>query len=80
MKIRIFLKDPDGVYESLRDAFAEAVADENPNLSSDERQTIAEQRKEDADGVIRKWIEFEENVTIEIDTETNTAIVLPVKR
>ena len=63
MKIRITLKDPDGVWDSLVDAGINPNGlDDNPEIG----------------GPIRKYVEFMEYVTIEIDTDTNTASVREV--
>lgn len=40
-------------------------------------ENLSEEEKETAKEVCKKWIEYEEYVTIEVDTEKKTAIVLP---
>lgn len=73
MKIKLMLKDPDGVYESVK----EAVIDSLPEgLSRDEREDVIRTRMENAWDVLRKWVEFQEYVRIEIDTDAGTARVL----
>ncbi len=61
MKFQITLKDPDGVWSSLEEAFGDAN-----NLPPD------------AEAVIDEFIEYNEYVTIELDTETGEARVVPV--
>jgi len=78
MKIKITLKDPDGVYDSLQKAAEESV-DEITGIDEDEKEELIERRKEKISESIEKWVEYDEYVTIEIDTDNNTAKVLPVK-
>ena len=63
MKLRITLKDPDGVWESL------TAVGLDPNEVGD---------MPEINGALCKYVEFREYVTIEIDTEINTARVLEV--
>jgi hypothetical protein len=77
MKVNLFLKDPDGVYESVRDAVQETLPD---NLSEDEQEELLARRTEDTHEKLKKWVEWKEYVTVQIDTDTGEAIVLPVKR
>lgn len=64
MKIQLCFKTPDVVHYALQD-------EEFLNLSEDEQDTIKE--------VIEKYIEYGELITIELDTETQEAIVIKVK-
>ena len=77
MKIAITLKDPDGVYESIRDAANESVAGVS-GLSGEEVEQLIEARREKIYDACAPWIEYGEYVTIEIDTEAGTAIVCKV--
>lgn len=76
MKIRVTMKDPD----SLSDAIAEAASAEIAGISNDadEREAVAELRRKKAGEVCAKWFEYDEYLTVEIDTETGTCIVQPV--
>jgi hypothetical protein len=65
MKFQIVLKDPDGVWESLKDAF-DTAEDPFVEIPTEQLRTI------------EKFVEFGEYVTIEIDTELKTAKVVPV--
>lgn len=78
MKIKITLKDPDGVYESIKEA-AETSVSAVDGLSKKEREELAETRAEQIKEDCGKWVEWGEYVTIEIDTEAGTATVCPVK-
>ena len=61
MKVKLTLKDPDGVYEGLRDA----GVDPNDPPAEVER-------------VMRQYVEFSEYVTVEVDTNTGQARVVPL--
>ena len=77
MKIRITLKDPDGIYESMREAANESIAGVS-GLSGEEAEQLIEARREKIHDACEPWIEYGEYVTIEIDTEAGTAIVCKV--
>ena len=70
MKIQITLKDPDGVSWSVDEAVKIEASKKNDPDEGVIRERIVEQ--------LRDWIEYEEYVTIEIDTKTNKARVVPV--
>ena len=78
MKIQITLKDPDGVYESIKDA-AESSTGDIEGLENDELDALAETRRETIEEQCNRWVKWGEYVTIEIDTEANTATVIPAK-
>ncbi len=62
-KLRIVLKDPDGVWDSVQDAGID------PN-------EIEESEFRD---VFERFVEFKEYVVVELDSETGEARVLPVR-
>ena len=70
MKIRITLKDPDGVSNSV-----DRCIENLRGITDDD----LERQREDIEDSIKGFVEYNEYVTIEIDTDTNTAIVIPVK-
>jgi hypothetical protein len=74
MKFAITFKDPDGVYESLRDAAAESVSSIE-GVDDEERTALEEARQKKFQNFIEQWIRYFEHVTIEFDTEANTALV-----
>lgn len=78
MKIKITLKDPDGVYESIKET-AERSIGEVEGLSDSEIEGLAEKRQESLSEKCRKWIQYGEYVRIEIDTDAGTARVCEVK-
>ena len=77
MKFTITMKDPDGVYESMRDAAeAQMVADGIPEKR---RDALREAVSDELDELVRDWFEYGEYVNVEIDTEAKTATVLRVR-
>lgn len=77
MKIVVTLKDPDGVYDSIRDAVESSIRE--MSLNADEKKVLISSRQKSCERILEKWIEYGEYVRIEFDTEAGTAIVLPVK-
>lgn len=76
MVVEVTLKDPDGFYESVRDAVREDVAKVS-NLDDAEREALEESRTEGVFAVLEKWVQYQEYVTILFDTENRTATVKP---
>ncbi len=74
MKIKIQMKDPDGVYDAVTDAIKDTLRSIQ-GISDDEREKLEESRREEANEAIFKWIDYGEYVTIEIDTDNMTATV-----
>lgn len=77
MKFKVTMKDPDGVYESRQDAITNDVANIE-GLNEDEREAVAEERTEAVKKAMGKWFEYDEYLTVEIDTDAGTCTVLPV--
>jgi hypothetical protein len=77
LKFQVQMKDPD----TLSDAIADAVDEElKPlNLPEDEREAVAEKRIEKVGDVCDKWFKYGEYLTVEIDTEAKTCVVLDAK-
>lgn len=73
-KLRITLKDPDGINEAIDDF---VKANRPTGLSDEEWEDIREERA----SKLRhsKFIEYGDYVSVEIDVDAGTAIVLPVK-
>jgi hypothetical protein len=76
MKFKVTLKDPD----TLSDACNEAATTDVASLigvTDDERESIAKARADLAYGVcVKKWFDYGEYLTVEIDTEARTCIVV----
>lgn len=81
MKIRMTFKTPDVAQDAMREAAdqeaANALEAANP-IDPRELTELATELYFDASNCASKWIRYGEYVTIEIDTETKTATVVPV--
>lgn len=76
MKFKIVMKDPDGVFESVRDAAWDSI--ESLGLEADEKSLVAEQRQERLDEMLEPWFEYSEVVWLEVDTDAGTIRVVPL--
>jgi hypothetical protein len=74
MKIKIHLKDPDGVHDSITDAAKESVK-EDSGYDPEELEMLCDIRFNRLSEKCAPWIRYGEYVTIEIDTDAGTAIV-----
>lgn len=79
MKFKVFLKDPDGVYESITDAVEKSLKESPPTAFDEDLEDIKELRRGSLSKFIREWIQYEEYVYLEFDTETKTARLLRVE-
>lgn len=79
MKIKVQLKDPDGFSESVQDA-VEMSLEELEGIDEDEKEALLETRIEKTWDKLEKFVDCQEYVTIEFDTEAGTATVLLNKR
>jgi hypothetical protein len=70
MKLKISFKSPDAVDYALDEYFED---DEDTNL--EEIEDLKEKVKES----LGKWIEYDEYVVVEFDTDKMTARVVPLK-
>ncbi len=79
MKIQIQFKDPDSPYDAIQDAVETDVKAmvAAGTIDADEAESLAESRLEKEFGKCGKWLKYREYVTIEIDTDAGTAVVLP---
>ena len=79
MKIKIILKSPDAVNDSVRSAVEDQYRNEHNKhdeyLDDDEWVEINERVNALFNGPLHKWIAYREYVTIEIDTDAGTARV-----
>lgn len=77
MKIRITLKDPDRIYEAVEDTVRESLKGLH-DLEDDEKAAIMESRSEKTWAILERYIQFQEYITVEFDTDTNSARVVPL--
>lgn len=73
-KIKIQLKDPDGVGEAISNKITELVKD----FDLDDQELLLESREEKVRDILEKWVEWGEHITVEIDLDTQSAYVLSV--
>lgn len=73
MKISVTLKDPDGFSDCVSEDVAGTL--QNMGLDKEERESIEEVRVERAWKALARWVDCQEYVTIEFDTEAMTATV-----
>lgn len=76
MKFRILLKDPDGFCDGFGNAAIESFPALNADLSDDEFGAVISAREEKFKSFAKRWVEYGEYITIEFDTEANTATVV----
>lgn len=77
MKLRVTMKDPDGVCDAVMEAAQRSVA--GMKLDEDEREQIEESRREKIGEQLQKWFEYGEYLEIDIDLDAGTATVVEQK-
>lgn len=75
MKFHVTMKDPDGVYDSKQQAVEASL--EDMDISEQEKEALMEMRMAEVDAGLSKWFRYGEYVTIEVDTDAGTAVVVP---
>lgn len=78
MKFRVTMKDPDGVFDCVTEAVKESLKSVE-GISDDEREALEEERTESVQGVMKRWFEYSEYLTVEVDTDAGTCVVVPNK-
>lgn len=78
MKIRITMKDPDGFWNCVDEAVKQSLKTIE-GISDEEREYLEEKRSEEIKDKLKKWFEYDEYLTVEVDTDANTCIVIPNK-
>ena len=73
MKFKVTMKDPDTLHDAIRDAVQEGIAE----LPKDEAEVLSEVREEKVRKLCSKWFEYGEYLTVEIDTDAGTCVVVP---
>ncbi len=76
MKFRITMKDPDGYADSIDEA-AKTAVEQATGIDEDEKEQILETKRTKLSEVARRWFEYSEYLTVEIDTEADTIAVIP---
>jgi hypothetical protein len=73
MIFRVYMKDPDCLYEGINESLDEQLKD----MPKDEAEAVREIRYDKAADVAGKWFEYGEYLMVEIDTDKETARVVP---
>ncbi len=76
MKFRVTMKDPDTLHDAIQEA-VEEWAKTLPDIDDDEREAIEEKRREKVDEICGTWFGYGEYLTVEIDTDAKTCVVIP---
>lgn len=79
MKVIVQFKDPDTLYESVKDAVKYWIADlkkQVPSLSDEELEAVSKARYEVISDKVGKWFKYGEYLTVEVDTEADTCTVV----
>ena len=74
MKFRVTMKDPDTLHDAINESVTEEVND--LNWSKAEKEGAVEIRAESIREVCKAWFKWSEYLTVEIDTEAKTCVVV----
>jgi hypothetical protein len=77
MKFRVTMKDPDGFHDSIQDAATASMKDV-ATLDDQERDDVIEGRAEKLKDKLDRWFEYNEYLTVEVDTDAQTCTVVEV--
>lgn len=78
MKFLVTFKTPDALEESIREAVLESMENLH-SLSEREQEAAAKVRYEIVAEKCCRWFEHGEYVTVEVDTDAGTCVVVPVR-
>ncbi len=76
MKFRVTMKDPDTLHDAIADAVKKSLAGMEDR---DERAAVAEIRSNKLGELAGRWFPYGEYLTVEIDTDANTCVVIEAK-
>lgn len=74
MKFKVTMKDPDGVSDAIDEAVDEALKAVT-GVTEEERESLRDVKRKTIVGIVSKFFEFLEYLTVEIDTEAETCEV-----
>lgn len=74
MKFKVHFKTPDAVDYAIKEAIAQSTP---PDMSDAEADAFFSKKQDELLTCVLKWVKYGECVTIEFDTEADTAIVVP---
>ena len=75
MKFRVTMKDPDSLSDAIDDAIKEELKSVS-GLSNEEREYLFDGRHDAVYKDAGQWFKYGEYLTVEIDTDAGTAIVV----
>ena len=78
VKFRVTMNYPDTLHDAIREAVERELA-AMENLDEDEREQLAETRADKVSDKCDRWFRYSEYLTVEIDTEAMTCVVVPEK-
>lgn len=79
MKFQVSMKDPDTLHDAIRNAVKKELGQMTPPLDEDEQEALAEKRQEKISELCSRWFKWSEYLTVEIDTDAKTCVVVPEK-
>ncbi len=79
MKFQVTLKDPDGFSNAVDEAVKESLS-ELEGLDEYEKEQLLDVRLEKTWEKLERFVEYQEYVTIEFDTEADTAVLVSKRK
>ena len=76
MKIKITMKDPDTMHDAVNNALQSDI--KKMELPDDEAESLMDIRFEKTLNIMSTWFKNGEYLTVEVDTESMTARVVPI--
>jgi hypothetical protein len=78
MKFRVTFKSPDAVYDAIHEAVQSTIPEGVKFIESDLNDELDDKRQELKD-FAKKWVRYDEYVTVEFDTDAKTCTVMEAK-
>lgn len=75
MKFRVAMKTPDTLHDATQEA-AQEWARSVTEIDEEEREALAETRAEELREAASTWFRYGEYLTVEIDTDAGTCVVV----
>ena len=76
MKFKVTMNDPDTLHDCVLDAAKDSVAD---IADPEERAAVQAVRRDRMLKAAKPWFEYGEYLTVEIDTDAGTCVVVPAR-
>lgn len=78
MKFKVTLKEPDSFHDAINFAVKKEL-ESSFTGDAEEDFLLADEKREEVNTFLEKWVRYSEYITVEFDTETGTATVLETK-